>query len=495
MFAYLKALFHDSESRGYRFFSIFVWIMILLSLLVSIVEFSLGSDHSLKGVLLVFDRIVLWFFTVELLFRVVTYEPPALSFFKQSGWRHSATQLSGRLIYCLTPLMIIDFLTVVSLFPALRGLRALRILRLFRTTRVFSYSRPFRGWVRALNDHYLLFAISFSILGSWTLMGGVSIYLIEGDFNSKINSISDGLWWAIVTLTTVGYGDMSPVTTLGRIVGGILMVAGMFILALFAGVVGRTLLQTFLSVSQEQFRMTHRLGHIVVCGYEPGARMLLDSIEEEFGNQEQDVVIFADGERHTGISPFFSWLSGDPTKESELAKVRLPYASAVVLVGSRKVQPQHADATTILTAFTIRSYMGKQLLVKKRKKPLYLVAEILDAENVGHAMAAGVDEVIETTRLGFSLLAHAITMPGTAEVVSRVAGFGANSLYVGRVPETLEMPMSFGALANRIKADFGALLMGVCGPNGVYQINPEEDVVITGEQQLVYLSTRQILPL
>ena len=108
----------------------------------------------------------------------------------------------------------------------------------------------------------------------------------------------------------------------------------------------------------------------------------------------------------------FTWVSGDPTKESELDKVRLDHASAAIIVGSRDMIPQQADAITILTAFTIRRYLRQKDSHGHRVRPLYIVAEVLDAENVDHARTAGADEVIETNRLGFSLLAHAIVMPG-----------------------------------------------------------------------------------
>lgn len=100
-------------------------------------------------------------------------------------------------------------------------------------------------------------------------------------------------------------------------------------------------------------------------------------------------------------------MQGDPTKESELNKVRIDRAAALVVAGARHVSPQQADAITLLTLFTIRSYLKAQRSAKRRFHPVYVVAEILDSENVDHARTAGADEVIETRRLGFSLLAHA----------------------------------------------------------------------------------------
>src|SRR5690606_24860267 len=128
---------------------------------------------------------------------------------------------------------------------------------------------------------------------------------------------------------------------------------------------------------------------------------------------------FGPGERPDEVPAAFTWIRGDPTKESELDKVRLAYARAAILIGSRGLQPAQADAATILTAFTMRRYLRSH--PSSRARPMYLVAEILEDENVEHAQTAGCNEVIETNRLGFSLLAHCIREPGAARIMSGVA--------------------------------------------------------------------------
>ena len=72
----------------------------------------------------------------------------------------------------------------------------------------------------------------------------------------------------------------------GRVVAGFLMVGGMFFLALFAGIVGHTMLHAVLTIREEAFRMSSIIDHVVICGYEPGTRLLLDAIEEEFDPEQ-----------------------------------------------------------------------------------------------------------------------------------------------------------------------------------------------------------------
>lgn len=494
----LRAAFHRPERRIYRIVETTVRVLIALSVLLFLIEFLGPEDYPGQGWLERLDVLILWIFAIEIGLRILTYRPPSLDVFERSVAVRGATHVFGRLLYCMRPLNLIDILTVAALVPALRGLRALRLLRLIRTSKVFHYADPFVGLSRAFRDNSLLFSLAFTFLSTAVLVGGLSIFLIEGGrggANPAIGSTWDGLWWALVTVTTVGFGDIAPITPLGRILGGALMVMGMFTLAFFAGVVGTTLVKSALSVREEQFRMGGYYDHVVICGLDAGGQMLLDTCREEFDLEHTAIVVFGEGERPAWLPPEFVWVSGDPTKESELDKVRLNQAAAVIVVGRRMVTPQRADATTILTVFTLRSYLARGKSDPKRLKPLYVVAEILDEENVAHAYTAGADEVIETNRLGFSLLSHAVSMPGTAAIMSRVASSGANSVFVGAVPDLDPAPRTFGELRRIVKRDFDALLIGVRNlATGEDQLNPLDELEIGGELRLIYLALRPTLP-
>jgi voltage-gated potassium channel len=391
-------------------------------------------------------------------------------------------------------LIIIDIVTVAALVPAMRGLRILRLLRLIRTAELFRYSRPFGGLGRAFRENSLLFTFALAVLGVTVVLGGSTLTLVERDLNPTVDSLGDGIWWALVTVTTVGFGDIIPVTTLGRMIGGVLMIAGLLNLALFAGIVGNTLVGVVVRIRREQFRVSDYSGHVVICGYDAGARVLLDSLLQEFNPSQTALVLFSEGTRPEDLPPDFLWVNGDPTKESELDKARLTHARAAVLVARRGVLPQQADAATILTAFTIRSYLLAHQGSHPRREPLYIAAEILDSENVGHAMSAGADEVIETTRLGFSLLSHAVSMPGTASVMSQVATIGAHSIFVASLPTDIPVPTSFGDVVQRVKQSSGALVIGLRNPEtGDHIVNPADTTEIDRNSQVIYLAEGPVL--
>lgn len=491
----LHAAFHEPSTRIYRIVQGTVWGLIVLSIVSLVVEALLPDGSPATSIVRRGDRVLLAIFAVEIVLRVASFRPPSLEVFHRPPMGRLRAHLRARLVFLLRPLMLVDILAVLALFPELRGLRALRLLRLLRTSRVFRYRNPFAIVMRALEENGLLFGFAFSVLGVSTLLGGVSIYLVEAKFNPSINSILDGVWWALVTITTVGFGDITPATLLGRIVGAVLMTAGMFTLALFAGIVGSCLVSGMLSIREEQFRMSDHVNHVVVCGYDESTHLLLEALRGELDLAETRVVIFDHHERPRNLPPDFLWVQGDSTKESELDKVRLTHAAAVIVSGERDTSPQIADARTILTTFTIRSFLRRnRKWVRRRHRPLYVVVEILDSENVDHARTAGADEVIETRRIGFSMIAHAVRHHGTATTMSRVLISGAHNVYIGHIPEEIPVPVAFGDLLARIQlSKRGGLVIGVRPPSGAEIINPPKSLELESGTLLVYLAERPLL--
>ena len=474
-----------------------MWALIVISIGLIIVEESIDppADTGLVQALHGADRVILGIFVVELALRVLTYRPPLLTLLRRPPLGVARTHVFARLTFLMKPAQLIDLITILALHPALRGLRALRLLRLLRTVRVFHYGNPFAGIVASFEADRLLFVFAFGVFWIETVLGGVSLYLVERTApGHQLLTLGDGIWWALVTLTTVGYGDYTPVTDLGRVIGGFLMVGGMVTLALFAGIVGHSLLNAVLSIREETFRMSSYINHIIVCGHEPGGEFLFDALKSEIDLDETRVVLFANAERSPDVPPDFLWVRGEPTKESELGKVRITHAKSVIVVGSRSVSPQHADATTILTVFTIRSYLEKQPATKARRTPVHVVAEILDTENVLHARAAGADEVIESQRLGYSMLAHTVRYPGVGDLTSEVVASGAASFYVSARPSAIDGDLSFGALCAQVRHSTAAIVIGFRDPKtGEQNINPKDDTDVPIDAEVVYLAQGPLL--
>lgn len=149
---------------------------------------------------------------------------------------------TGNLRYALTPLALIDLLAVLPFYLPLLGFdfRIARTLRLFRLLRLFKISR----YTKALHHISIVFrdkreelGISLTFTTLLLLLASTLMYYAEHEAQPEaFSSIPETMWWGIATLTTVGYGDVYPVTALGKLLGGIIAVIGIGLFALPTGI-------------------------------------------------------------------------------------------------------------------------------------------------------------------------------------------------------------------------------------------------------------------
>jgi voltage-gated potassium channel len=206
--------------------------LIVLNILAVILESVPTLSISHGPVFHLFDLVSVGVFSIEYVLRVWTAVELPDQRFKHPLW--------GRLRYMTTPLAIVDLLAVLPFFLGyfvefdLRTLRVLRLLRIFKLTR---YSSAMHMLVAVLRqESRAVGAILFIMVVMMVFMGSL-MYLIEHPVQPHVfPDIPTAMWWAIVTLTTLGYGDVTPVTPLGRMLGGVVAVAGVAMVALPSGI-------------------------------------------------------------------------------------------------------------------------------------------------------------------------------------------------------------------------------------------------------------------
>lgn len=179
-----------------------------------------------------FEWALMLIFAVEYLARVwVSVENPRFG----PGWR-------GRLRFITSPGAIIDLLAVAPILLTLAGseaflLRTFRLLRMLRLARLGRFSAAMRHVGVAVHSrrHELMLAVGISMV--LLLVASTLLYLVEGDVQpEQFGSIPRAMWWAIMTLTTVGYGDVYPVTAAGRTLAAVTAILGVGMIAMPAGI-------------------------------------------------------------------------------------------------------------------------------------------------------------------------------------------------------------------------------------------------------------------
>lgn len=212
----------NTDSRAGRIFDLGVLALVLFSMITLAVETLPGLSANAYRVLGISEVVVTVLFTVEYVLRVATAE---------NRWRYISSFYG-----------IVDLLAVAPFYLALgidlRGLRAFRFFRVFAILKLRRYSKAMDRFGRALalaREEAVLYLIVTAIL---LYLSAVGIYYFEHDAQPDVfESIPHSLWWAVTTLTTVGYGDVYPITVGGRFFTFLVLMLGLGVVAVPAGLV------------------------------------------------------------------------------------------------------------------------------------------------------------------------------------------------------------------------------------------------------------------
>lgn len=212
------------------------WAFIVI-VLASLATLALETEPTLPAAfcegLAQINLTILILFTIEYLARLwAVGEDPRFAGLG-GRWRYVTS------FYALADLaaFLPEVLTLALIGPQAGGIEAFKALRLLRLIKLARYVPAFDILAQAIRNSGAQLAIAMAIAGGFVYLGAIALYFIEGAVNpGNFGSIPRALWWAVVTLTTVGYGDVYPVTALGRVVAGLIAIAGIGIVALPTGI-------------------------------------------------------------------------------------------------------------------------------------------------------------------------------------------------------------------------------------------------------------------
>ena len=239
---YVYDVLHGSDASGRT--GAVVQAVILSLIALNILALALETVHDwharYAGVFFAFDAASVAVFSVEYLLRLwsCTADP------------RYASPVLGRLRYALTPMALIDLLAVLPfyVFPSqgvdLRVLRALRLMRIFRLAKVWRYSAALHLLARVfVTRREQLLATLFTAL-LLVVVASTLMYYVEHDAQpDRFSSIPAAMWWGIATITTIGYGDVYPVTPLGKLLAAVIAVLGIGLFALPTAILGTAFIE------------------------------------------------------------------------------------------------------------------------------------------------------------------------------------------------------------------------------------------------------------
>ncbi|MBA4744184.1 MAG: ion transporter [Muricauda sp.] len=220
----LHEVIYEADTPSGKLFDIVLFILIIISVILVMLESVDEFDQHYHKTLLTLEWVVTIFFTLEYIARLISIKKP---------WK-----------YVFSFYGIIDFLSTIPLYlsyilagsQVLLAVRAFRLLRIFRILKLVKFMGEASQLQSALKASRAKIVVFIYVVLILSVIMGTLMYLIEGD-EAGFTSIPRSIYWTIVTLTTVGYGDIAPQTNLGQLLATVIMILGYGIIAVPTGIV------------------------------------------------------------------------------------------------------------------------------------------------------------------------------------------------------------------------------------------------------------------
>ncbi len=287
----------DPDDRFSRVFDSFLIALILVNVIAVILESVVSLNIRFGTTFALIENVSVVVFTIEYLVRVWSIVDNRW----RTEYRHPVW---GRLRFMRSPMAIIDLVAVapfwLSMFLPL-DLRFLRVARLLRVLKLTRYSAAMNLLFEVLRDEARVIGAAMFTLFLMLILTASATYLAEHVAQPEdFANIPQAMWWAIITVTTVGYGDVVPITPLGKVLGAFLGMVGVGMVALPAGILASGFSE---ALSRRRNSLRRDIDKAMMDGViDSEERSQLRSRGESLNLSDDDVSDIIEGERRTGAS-------------------------------------------------------------------------------------------------------------------------------------------------------------------------------------------------
>ena len=452
---FFRKLLTDPRSHRRALFDAFMLVLVLSSVMLLIY----GVRHPLGPWADLFEALVVAVFVSEYLLRMWLYNDSHTILIEH--WER--TELMGlpfntgaalwavlrrKLAYMSSPLAIIDLLAILPSYRPLRFLRLFLLFR-FRLFKLFRYARSLSAFGEVLVEkRFELYTLSLFV-GSVVLIATVAIYLFEAQApGSQVLTLMDALYWAVVTLTTVGYGDIVPTTTEGRVVAMVLVFAGIGVISFATSIIVMAFQEKMRDLRDNRVyaEVERKSDLTIVCGFGRIGQVVAERLaaaREPFVIVDKQVESIELARRRG-----FPAVAGDATDSALLANLGLGRQASRILCLT------HDDVSNVYITLTARQVSPDILIISRANK----------AETVKKLTQAGATHVVRpyevVARMAAEFIGQPVAFDALYDVVTRAVGVFLEPLPV-RAGDWLAL-RRIGAI------DFAAqhlLLFGVIRPH------------------------------
>lgn len=486
-----RTLLEHPSSKLKFYFDLFMATLVILSVLFLLYEVKNPELHPFIDF---FINASLVIFIIEYLARLWIYSDSHKIFLEHydyaidnhlpfSLFRTLRAIVSKKIEYIFSPLAIIDLLAIL---PSYRPLRFLRIFLLFRIFKLFRYARSMKTFTAIIAEKkFELFTLA--IFASFVIFTGSSaIYIFETNVNPKINTLFDAIYWSVVTMGTVGYGDIVPITQEGMVISMLLIIFGVAVLAFLTSIIVSSFQTKLVELKESQtLADIERLeNYILVCGYgrvgEVVAKMLHDDgLTVVIIDTDATKIKLANQRGMIGIL-------GDASKSKLLGQLGVgKRASKVICV-------TNSDEMNVFITLTARSLSKDATIIarviKSQHKKKYLLA--------GANFALSADETIGI--MGSQYVDQPISYAALHEMLTETTGVVFESLKIYEKSSFIHKPLATLKLQEKRLLLFGIVrqkeepthLLTYTIDDKIFYFNPPHDFIICEDDILIIMGKK-----
>jgi len=464
--AKVKELFKNPKNRYKQYIDYFLIFLIISSVAIFMYE----VKHPTIGPILDFYAIYItsFFFLIEYLINLWLYndihsdilaEYNRATFLKTKPkyFKVLNRSVATKLSYMITVAAIIDLLAIL---PAYREFRFLKVFVLFRFLKLLKHSKSIYHFLEVLSNRKFELLTLIILLIFVVFVGGLSIYILEASENKNINTLFDGLYWSFITITTVGFGDISPVTTAGRVISFVIVLMGITMISFATSVIVSAFSEKLDELKEDRVadHLVNNKEFLIVCGYGQIAKIFLRELKDNMpyivlDKDEQRVqeaisdghkAICDDASRYEVLKRFYN-------KESKI--------TLLALAGS--------DIDNIYISINAKSI----------SKDIDVIARASSSRLINRYKRAGADRVVLPNEIASSMLVASIVYPTMYKAINAILNF-KDVATIDEFFVTAESLLINKSIKEIGFEKFNITVFGVQnGARGDFKFNPKSDYI------------------